>query len=116
MNMYLSIDFRLNVVLPPSRNVRVMWVLLDISEKLKPIRVVVVVLVLVLVLVLVVVVVAVAVVVVVVVVIVVVAFVLLFEDWIGIPEWLETSQKQVRNMQRGAFAHVHPSICWFIFP
>ena len=82
MNMYLSIDFRLNVVLPPSRNVRVMWVLLDISEKLKPIRVVVVV-VLVLVLVLVVVVVAVAVVVVVVV-IVVVAFVLLFEDWIGI--------------------------------
>ena len=79
MNMYLSIDFRLNVVLPPSRNVRVMWVLLDISEKLKPIRVVVVVLVLVLVLVLVVVV-AVAVVVVVVVVIVVVAFVLLFED------------------------------------
>jgi hypothetical protein len=42
MNMYLSIDFRLNVLLPPSRNVRVMWVLLDISEKLKPIRVVVV--------------------------------------------------------------------------
>ena len=49
-------------------------------------------------------------------VVVVVAFVLLFEDWIGIPEWSETSQKQVRNMQRGAFAHVHPSICWFIFP
>ena len=39
MNMYLSIDFRLNVLLPPSRNVRVMWVLLNISEKQKPIRV-----------------------------------------------------------------------------
>ena len=43
MNVYLSIDFRLNLLLPPSRNVRVMWVLLDISGKLKPIRVVVVV-------------------------------------------------------------------------
>ena len=44
MNMYLSNDFRLNVLLlPPSRNVRVMWVLLDISEKLTPIEVEVVV-------------------------------------------------------------------------
>ena len=42
--MYLSNDFRLNVLLlPPSRNVRVMWVLLDISEKLTPIEVEVVV-------------------------------------------------------------------------
>ena len=44
MNMYLSNDFRLNVLLlPSSRNVRVMWVLLDISEKLTPIEVEVVV-------------------------------------------------------------------------
>jgi len=44
MNMYLSNDFRLNVLLlPPWRNVRVMWVLLDISEKLTPIEVEVVV-------------------------------------------------------------------------
>ena len=73
MNMYLSNDFRLNVLLlPPSRNVRGMWVLLDISEKLTPIEVEVEVVVVVVVVVVVLVVVVVVVVLVVVVLVVVV--------------------------------------------